>query len=94
MQGATAEILSAGKIRAAQRIHELCDSPSDHVSLDASRHLLAVNGIRGDSGGTTIINTVNQIADVVVDLGPDLERQQKRQGKCGVTSRLSTATWR
>ena len=45
------------------------DAGSEHVALDASKHMLGINGIKPDNG-PSIITNITQVAGYVVDLGP------------------------
>jgi hypothetical protein len=66
----TRETISNGTLRASARLVELLDASSEHVSLDASKHMLALNGHQPPSGPTTLVN-INVKAGWVIDLGPD-----------------------
>jgi hypothetical protein len=69
----TRSFLSEGKLVAGARLLELVHAKSEHVSLDAARHLLAVNGIAPptDGGGLNInINNNSVVAGYVVDMTP------------------------
>lgn len=54
------ETVAQHTIRASARIGELLDSQSDHVSLDATKHVLAIEGIRPPDNGTNI-SIINNI---------------------------------
>jgi hypothetical protein len=60
--------LAAG--RASERIVELLDAESEHVSLDASKHVLAISSIRPPETGANI-NINNSISvGYVIDIAP------------------------
>src|SRR3984885_10214698 len=46
----TRETIGNGSLRASARLVELIDASSEHVSLDASKHMLALNGHQPPSG--------------------------------------------
>jgi len=54
-------------IRAASRLGELVDASSEHVSLDASKHVLAIEGIRPPDQGQVSVN-VGVSVGYVIDL--------------------------
>lgn len=54
-------------IRASARIGELVDAASEHVSLDASKHVLAIEGIRPPDQGQVSVN-VGVSVGYVIDL--------------------------
>jgi len=56
-----------GAGRAAARIMELLDSDSDHVSFDASKHVLSIAGIKPASDANVNLNIELQ-AGFVIDL--------------------------
>lgn len=61
--------IARGTMRASARILELVDASSEHVSLDAAKHVLAIDGIRPPSeGGNTNVN-INISPGYVVNLG-------------------------
>jgi hypothetical protein len=66
----TRETIANGTLRASARLVELLDASSEHVSLDASKHLLAIEGIKPAAQPTTSVN-VNIRAGYIVDLSPD-----------------------
>jgi hypothetical protein len=53
--------------RASNRIAELVDASSEHVSLDASKHVLAIEGIRPPDQGQVSVN-VGVSVGYVIDL--------------------------
>jgi hypothetical protein len=65
------ETISNGTLRASARLVELLDATSEHVSFDAARHLLAIEGIKPASEPTTNINLNVQQAGWVVMLDED-----------------------
>jgi hypothetical protein len=66
----TRETISDGTLRASARLAELLDASSEHVSLDASKHMLALNGYQPPAGPTTQVN-INIRAGYVIDLSDD-----------------------
>jgi hypothetical protein len=61
------ESIAKGTMRASARLLELVDAGSEHVSLDASKHLLAIEGIKPAAEPTTQVN-INVRAGYVIDL--------------------------
>ena len=58
--------IAHASLRAAARIGELVDTASEHVSLDASKHVLAIEGISPQEKGIQV--NVNVRAGFVIDL--------------------------
>ena len=56
VSNATRENLAAGTMRAGARILELLDASSEHVSLDASKHVLAIGNIRPPDTSGPLVN--------------------------------------
>src|ERR1700733_15678222 len=52
----TRETIANGTLRASARLVELLDASSEHVSLDASKHMLALNGHQPPSGPAANVN--------------------------------------
>jgi hypothetical protein len=50
------ETIQIGTLRASNRVLELIDAQSEHVSLDASKHVLAIEGIRPPDQGQVSVN--------------------------------------
>lgn len=63
----TRRTIAQGEMRASARLLELIDAGSEHVSLDASKHVLAIGGIRPPEQGTANVN-VNVSVGYVIDL--------------------------
>lgn len=61
----TRETISAGTMRASARLVELLDAASEHVSLDASKHVLAIEGIRPPDQGQVSVNVGVSVGYVV-----------------------------
>lgn len=61
------ENLAAGTMRASARLVELLDSPSHHVSLDASKHMLGIAGIKPAAEAQVSVN-IDIKAGYVIDL--------------------------
>jgi hypothetical protein len=66
------ETIANGTMRASARLVELLDAASEHVSLDASKHMLALNGHQPPSGPAANVN-VNIACGYVIDLRSDEE---------------------
>jgi hypothetical protein len=66
------ETIANGTMRATARLIELMDSASDHVSLDAVKHELALNGHQPPSGPAANVN-INVACGYVIDLRSDEE---------------------
>jgi hypothetical protein len=62
------ETISRAKMRASRRLEELLDASSEHVSLDASKHVLSIAGIAPASQGTNISITNNIAPGYVIDM--------------------------
>jgi hypothetical protein len=61
------ETIALGTLRASARVLELVDAASEHVSLDASKHVLAIEGIRPPSDAHHTVN-VGVSVGYVIDL--------------------------
>lgn len=59
------ELISAGSMRAAQRLVDLIDSQSDHVSFDAAKHVLAIEGVRPDPNPAVNVNVGVSVGYIV-----------------------------
>lgn len=59
--------IARGQMRASARLLELVDASSEHVSLDASKHVLAIEGIRPPDQGQVSVN-VGVSVGYVIDL--------------------------
>jgi|ERR1700722_13954403 hypothetical protein len=68
----TRETIANGSLRASARLVELLDASSEHVSLDASKHLLAIEGIKPAVQPMTSVN-LNVQAGYILDLRSDEE---------------------
>ena len=65
------EIIATGMMRAANRAVELIDAGSEHVSLDASKHVLGIAGIKPAHDAQVSVN-VDIKAGFVIDISePD-----------------------
>jgi molybdenum-dependent DNA-binding transcriptional regulator ModE len=64
------ETIANGTMRATARLIELMDSASDHVSLDAVKHELALNGHKPTADPVAQVN-INIRAGYVIDLSDD-----------------------
>lgn len=52
----TRKTIAEGVLRAGARVLELIDASSEHVSLDASKHVLAIEGIKPADGSQVTVN--------------------------------------
>ena len=59
------ETIALGVLRASNRVIELVDAASEHVSLDASKHVLAIEGIRPPDQGQVNVNVGVSVGYVV-----------------------------
>jgi PAB1-binding protein PBP1 len=59
--------IQIGVLRASKRVLELIDADSEHVSLDASKHVLAIEGIK-PSADTQVSVNIDIKAGYVIDL--------------------------
>jgi hypothetical protein len=66
----TRETIANGSLRASARLVELLDASSEHVAFDASKHLLAIEGIKPATEPTTSVN-LNVTCGYVIDLSPE-----------------------
>lgn len=67
------ETIAVGALRAAGRVIELVDSESEHVSLDASKHILAIEGIKPRADAQVSVN-IDIKAGYVIDLTDEPKR--------------------
>jgi hypothetical protein len=70
----TRETIANGTLRASARLVELLDASSEHVSLDATKHMLAIEGIKPAAEPTTNVN-LNVRAGYVIMLDDDPPRK-------------------
>jgi hypothetical protein len=61
------ETIANGTMRASARLVELLDAASEHVSLDASKHMLGIAGIK-PSADTQVSVNIDIKAGYVIDL--------------------------
>jgi pantoate kinase len=59
--------IQLGVLRASNRVIELVDAESEHVSLDASKHVLAIEGIKPTADAQVSVN-IDIKAGYVIDL--------------------------
>jgi hypothetical protein len=69
-----AKTLTEGSVRAARRVVELIDASSEHVSLDASRLALAIEGVK-PADDTRVSVSVDVRAGYVIDIGSGVSDQ-------------------
>lgn len=67
IERAARETIANGTMRASARLVELLDAGSEHVSLDASKHMLAIAGIKPSMDAQVSVN-VDIKAGFVIDL--------------------------
>jgi hypothetical protein len=74
------ETIANGTMRASARLLELIDAGSEHVSLDAVKHLLAIEGVKPAIAPTTQVNIsvkagwvldLREPGEIVVDVTPN-----------------------
>lgn len=70
IERAARQTIAAGMLRAANRAVELVDASSEHVSLDASKHVLAIAGIKPTADAQVSVN-IDIKAGYVIDLSGD-----------------------
>lgn len=61
------ESIAAGVMRASARLNGLIDAASEHVSLDATKHVLAIAGIKPAADAQVSVN-IDIKAGYVIDL--------------------------
>lgn len=61
------ETIAAGMMRASARLNQLVDAGSEHVSLDATKHVLALAGIKPAADAQVSVN-IDIKAGYVIDL--------------------------
>lgn len=78
----TRKTISQGTMRASARLLELVDASSEHVSLDASKHVLAIEGIKPPENNQVSVN-VGVSVGYVIDLSGQhqIAHQGQRDGK-------------
>jgi hypothetical protein len=76
----TRETIANGTLRASARLVELLDAGSEHVSLDASKHLLAIEGIKPAAAPSTNVS-LNVSCGWVIDLRTDEEIAAQAQAR-------------
>jgi hypothetical protein len=65
------QTIAIGALRASSRLVELIDGASEHVSLDASKHALAIEGIKPTHDAQVSVN-IDIKAGYVIDLRDEL----------------------
>jgi hypothetical protein len=61
--------IAVGTLRAGERLLDLLDAGSEHVSLDASKHVLGIAGIKPDADAAVNVN-IEVKAGWVIDVSP------------------------
>jgi hypothetical protein len=80
----TRRTIAQGQMRASARLLELVDASSEHVSLDASKHVLAIEGIRPPDQGQVNVNVGVSVGYVI-----DLSGQQSQPSVTTIDTRLT-----
>jgi hypothetical protein len=76
MHQRASENLARSTLRASARLTELLDAASEHVSLDASKHVLGIAGIRPPETGSNVSVNVGVSVGYVIDLTPGAQQQR------------------
>lgn len=71
------ENIAAGVLRASARLVDLMDASSEHVSFDAAKHVLAIQGIKPANDAQVSVN-IDVKAGFVIDLTPPTTQQSDR----------------
>lgn len=64
------QTIAVASARASERMVELVDASSEHVSLDAAKHVLAIGNIRPPESGSHVSVNVGVSVGYVIDLTP------------------------
>jgi hypothetical protein len=72
------QTIAAGTMRASARLLSLIDASSEHVSLDATKHVLAIGNIRPPESGSQVNVNVGVSVGYVIDLRSDADQQPTR----------------
>lgn len=72
IERAMRETIAAGTMRASSRLVELVDASSEHVSLDATKHMLSIAGIKPTPDAQVSVN-IELKAGYVIDLRDDAQ---------------------
>ncbi len=67
MERRARETIAAGMMRASARLNQLVDAESEHVSFDATKHVLALAGIKPAADAQVSVN-IDIKAGYVIDL--------------------------
>lgn len=70
------QTISAGTMRASRRLVELIDASSEHVALDATKHALAIHGIKPATDANVSVS-IELKAGYVIDLSEDNPQKAK-----------------
>jgi hypothetical protein len=71
--------MQIGVLRASNRVLELIDAESEHVGLDASKHVLAIEGIKPRADAQVSVN-IDIKAGYVIDLTDEARRPVQHIG--------------
>lgn len=74
------ETIAAGVMRASARLNQLVDASSEHVSLDATKHVLGIAGIKPTQDAQVSVN-IELKAGYVIDLSDDPKPMRTIEGK-------------
>jgi hypothetical protein len=69
MERRARESIANGLLRASARVNELMDASSEHVSFEASKHVLAIAGIEPSTDAQVSVN-IDIKAGYVIDVSP------------------------
>lgn len=70
------QTIAGGMMRASRRLLELVDAGSEHVSLDATKHMLAIHGIKPQQDANVNVN-IELKAGYVIDLSEHNPRNEQ-----------------
>lgn len=73
----TRSTIASGQMRAGARLISLIDAGSEHVSLDASKHVLGIAGIKPDADAAVNVN-IDLRAGWILDLSERPSESQPR----------------
>lgn len=87
------ETIAVGVLRASNRVLELIDAGSEHVSLDASKHVLAIEGIKPPEQGQVSVNVGVSVGYVIDLSGGQAPAAPGVQGDRGERAPTITTTY-
>ena len=74
------ETIASGMMRASARLNELVDAGSEHVSLDATKHLLGIAGIKPAADAQVSVS-IDIKAGYVIDITPQTKTIEHEASK-------------